>query len=263
MARIWVVVPAYNEEDGLPKVVEAVHQNLTADGHEVHFVVVNDGSRDRTQEVAEELSKTYPMTILHHPVNQNIGAVWRDGLTEAATQAARLPPHADGSKNLIFTCEGDNTCDMSILKEMAHRLIEGYDIVMASRYQRGGRIDGFPFMRRVYSWVINWMLRILYPLPGATDYSIFVRGYRAAIVQRALAYYGADFIESVGFVANAEVLVKMRRFDPRCASISMYYCYQQKGGGSKLNVRKTITEYFRFFLRNRRTAIKYRNKSIA
>jgi dolichol-phosphate mannosyltransferase len=252
MSRIWIIIPAFNEEDGLPQVVEAVHQSLAPLKRPVHFVVVNDGSVDRTQEVAERLAETYPVTILRHPVNLNIGAVWRDGLTEAARRAA--------PGDLIFTCEGDNTCDMAILREMVRRLDAGDDVVMGSRYQRGGRIDGFPFMRRVYSWVINWMLRLMYPLRGATDYSIFVRGYRAEILQKALAHYGADLIESVGFVANAEVLVKLRKFHPRASSVSMYYCYQQKGGGSKLNVKKTITEYFRFFLRNCRTAKKYHDK---
>lgn len=253
MSHVWVIVPAYNEEEGLPQVLPTVHENLTADGHTVHFIVVNDGSSDRTQEVAEELSQTYDVTILAHETNLNVGAVWRDGLTEAANRA--------GTEDLIFTCEGDNTCDMSILREMSKRLDGGDDIVMASRYQSGGKIDGFPFMRRVYSWVVNWMLRIMYPLRGATDYSIFVRGYRAPIVQKAIAFYGQDLIESIGFVANAEVMIKMRRFKPRASSVSMYYCYQQKGGGSKLNVKKTITEYFQFFMRNHRTAKKYASKS--
>ena len=255
MAKVWVVVPAYNEETGLPQVVEAVSASLTGAGHAVEFVVVNDGSRDRTQEVAEALARDHALRIVRHETNLNIGAVWRDGLTEAA----RLADDGD----LIFTCEGDNTCDMAILVEMVRRLQESDDIVMASRYQKGGRIDGFPFARRVYSVVVNAMLRLMYPLRGATDYSIFVRGYRAELVKKALAFYGDDLIESVGFVANAEVLIKMRRFRPRASSVSMYYCYQQKGGGSKLKVGKTIAEYFQFFLRNWRCARRYRHKPLS
>ncbi len=254
MANVWVVVPAYNEEEGLAQVVPAVSQSLTEANHVAHFVVVNDGSRDRTQDVAEALANEYNLTIVRHETNLNIGAVWRDGMTQALAEAR------DG--DLIFTCEGDNTCDMAILKEMTRRLETTDDVVMASRYQKGGRIDGFPFMRRVYSWVVNWMLRLMYPLRGATDYSIFVRGYRASLLRRAFEHYGADLIESVGFVANAEVLIKLRKFKPKASSVSMYYCYQQKGGGSKLNVKKTILEYFQFFRRNARTAAKYRDQPI-
>lgn len=255
MPKVFIVVPAYNEEEGLPRVIEEIHGVLSKEGHEYLFVVVNDGSRDRTREVAEEYARKYPVEIINHPTNLNVGAVFRNGLTRAAELAE--------PDDVLLTTEGDNTCDASIFAEMVAKIArDGCDAVAATRYEKGGRIDGFPPMRRVYSWGINTMLRVMYPTRGISDFSIFMRAYRADLIQRSIAYYGEDWIESAGFVANAEILIKARVFKPRCASVPMYYRYQVKSGGSKLNVKKTILGYFQFFRRLARTRRKYAGKPL-
>src|SRR5690606_34317688 len=116
---------------------------------------VNDGSKDRTREVAEEYAKRMPVEIINHSPNQNVGAVFRNGLTLAASKA--------GDNDVILTTEGDNTCESSIFAKMIRLILDdGCDAVAATRYTKGGRIEGFPPMRRLYSWGINWMLRIMY-----------------------------------------------------------------------------------------------------
>lgn len=251
--NVYCVLPAYNEEKGLPLVIKDLHEKCAELDREAHFVVVNDGSKDRTQEVAEEAAKTYSVEIIRHETNKNVGAVFRNGLTRAAERAKPT--------DYIWTLESDNTSTPDLYTRMIQRLDEGHDIVTGSRYQKGGSITGFPFTRRVYSWGINTMLRFLYPIPGVTDYSIFARGYQADVVQRSLAFYGDDWIESVGFVANAEILIKARKLKIKGSSVSMHYRYEQ-AGGSGLNVKKTITEYFQFFSRLRACAKKYKDKPV-
>jgi dolichol-phosphate mannosyltransferase len=255
VSKVFIVVPAYNEEEGLPRVLDEVHDVLEKAGHEHLFVVVNDGSRDRTREVAEKYAEKMPVHIINHETNLNVGAVFRDGLTYAAEKA--------DPGDVILTTEGDNTCESSIFVEMIALILKnGCDAVAATRYEKGGRIDGFPPMRRVYSSGINWMLRIMYPIKGISDYSIFMRAYKADLIQRSIEYYGRDWIESVGFVANAEMLIKARVFKPKCDSVPMYYRYQVKSGGSKLNVKKTILGYFEFFKRLKKTEKKYEKKKV-
>lgn len=253
--KVFIVVPAYNEEEGLPRVLDEIHDALTKDKLPHLFLVVNDGSKDRTREIALEYAERMPVEVIDHETNLNVGAVFRDGLTRAAELAA--------PDDIILTTEGDNTCDPAIFTRMIRRIRKGSaDCVAATRYEQGGRIEGFPPMRRLYSWGINWMLRILYPIRGISDYSIFMRAYRADLIQRSIAYYGEDWIESAGFVANAEILIKARILRPRCSSCPMYYRYGVKAGGSKLNVKKTIIGYFEFFQRLRRTAKRHAGKPI-
>lgn len=252
--KVYIVVPAYNEEEGLPRVLDEIHAVLEEARLDHHFIVVNDGSRDRTREVAEEYATRLSVEVINHPTNLNVGAVFRNGLTRAAEQAA--------ANDVILTTEGDNTCDPAIFTRMIRLIRRGRDAVAATRYDKGGRIEGFPPMRRLYSWGINWMLRIMYPIRGISDYSIFMRAYRADLIRRSIAFYGEDWIESPGFVSNAEILIKARALGPRCASVPMYYRYGVKAGGSKLNVRRTILGYFEFFQRLRRTQRRFAGKPV-
>ncbi|MBN1518078.1 glycosyltransferase family 2 protein [Candidatus Sumerlaeota bacterium] len=252
-AKVFVVFPAYNEETGLPAAMNEIKELLTKMEREFLFIVVNDGSKDRTQEVAEEAARTMPVEIIRHDVNKNVGAVFRNGLTRAA-QLAR-------PEDIILTTEADNTCAPEIFEEMIQAIEQGKDVAVATRYEKGGQIVGFPFMRRIYSYWINLMLRVMYPVQGCSDYSIFMRAYRAEVIQQSIEFYGEDWIESVGFVANAEILIKARIFKLKGYSAGMLYRYSAKAGASKLNVKKTIMEYFQFFARLRRCAKRHAAKT--
>jgi dolichol-phosphate mannosyltransferase len=249
MSKTYIVIPAYNEEHGLPPLLATIKRLMAEDGRDYGVLVVNDGSRDRTRDVALEAARAMPLEVLDHEVNRNVGAAFRTGLTEACRRAA--------ADDVIVTIEGDNTNDPSIVLALLRKLDEGFDVVVASRYRQGGCFQGFPFKRRLCSHGVNTMLRVMYPIRGIRDYSIFYRAYRAAVLQKALARYGRDFIESVGFVSNAEMLIKLRPFGIRGAEVPLRYLYDRKAGASKMRVGRTILEYFEFFRRLRRTHRKY------
>ena len=101
MSKVLVVIPAYNEEESLPGVLTEIRKVLEAEGHGYRFIVVNDGSTDRTREIAEAFARSMPLEIINHPSNLNVGAVFRNGLTRAAELAE--------PQDLVLTTEGDNT----------------------------------------------------------------------------------------------------------------------------------------------------------
>lgn len=241
-AKIYCVIPAYNEEDGLPPLLDALKALFEKHQREYLLFVVNDGSRDRTLERAREAAARMPIEIVNHETNLNVGAVFRDGIT-AAAKVAR-------PNDVIVTLEGDNTNDPSIVVTMVDKLItEGLDVVVASRYRKGGKFIGFPFKRRILSNGINTLMRIIYPVKGVSDYSIFFRAYRASLLQQAIEYYKEKFIECPGFVSNAEMLVKCRRFGLKAGEVPLLYKYDLKKGGSKMKIKKTILEYYGFYQR--------------
>jgi len=84
-----------------------------------------------------------------------------------------------------------------------------------------------------------------FPIPGVSDYTIFYRAYRIGIIRKAVRAYGMfGLIQSRGFVANAEFLVKLSLFTTRISEIPFTYDYGQKKGSSKIGVIRTIAEYF-------------------
>src|ERR1035438_9911326 len=99
--------------------------------------------------------------------------------------AARAEPG-----DCIFIMEGDGTSDLSVMPEMARRIYGGDDVVIASRYIRGGGYRNFPLQRTWGSNLVNLVLSVFFHVRGITDYTIFYRAYRAEAVQSALGHYG-------------------------------------------------------------------------
>lgn len=128
--NVLVVLPAYNEEEALPKTVAEL-QGLPA-GFEL--LVVNDGSRDRTAEVADRLAETsrVPLHVVHLPGNHGIGAAVQTGYRFAA---------ARGRFDYVIQFDSDGQHDPAALLPMVDKCRrEGLDLCVGSRFLGG---DGF------------------------------------------------------------------------------------------------------------------------
>ncbi len=231
----WILLPAFNEAAGLPELLEAVEQ---ADrGRCWHTIVVDDGSRDATGEVARGFATRMPLTVLVHSENRGLAAAIRTGLEHACREAS--------SEDAIVTMDADNTHRPDQIPAMVDALDGGADVVIASRYARGARQAGVPAHRSLLSAGVGLLLRLRFGLPGVRDYSCGYRAYRADLLQRALATYGKRLIESNGFVVMAEVLVKLAPMRPRIAEVPLDLRYDRKVGASKMPAAKTISGYLR------------------
>lgn len=82
--QLTVVLPAYNEEVLLDGCVRQLHASLAALGVSAEIVLVNDGSRDRTPQIADALARDLPGVVAVHQANQGIGGAFRTG-TQRAT----------------------------------------------------------------------------------------------------------------------------------------------------------------------------------
>jgi dolichol-phosphate mannosyltransferase len=77
---IYILLPAYNEEDALRPLVEKIDRAMRELGVLYRVVVVDDGSRDATAEIGQELSADYPVNVITHRYNRGLGETIRDGL---------------------------------------------------------------------------------------------------------------------------------------------------------------------------------------
>jgi dolichol-phosphate mannosyltransferase len=233
MPNSYVIIPAYNEGPNLGAVLEQLRQLSTT--MPLVVVVVNDGSCDNTLEVAESFRDKLDLEIVTHPVNLGVPMTFYDGLVAAARRADR--------GDCIFIMEGDGTSDLKCMPEMARRVHAGDDIVVASRYIRGGGYLNFPWKRTAGSWVVNVVLSVFFHVRGITDYTIFYRAYRAEAVQQALKHYGSGFATTKSFAANLEVLLRVLPYSKRFSEVPLLYDYGLKKSQSKMNPFKTLREY--------------------
>ncbi len=233
MPKSYVIIPAYNEGPNLGAVLAQLQQ--LASTIDMGVIVVNDGSRDNTLETAESFRDKMELQIVTHAVNLGVPMTFYDGLVAAAARAE--------ANDCIFIIEGDGTSDLRLLPEMAQRVHDGDDMVVASRYIQGGGYLNFPWQRTAGSYVVNMVVSVFFHVRGLSDYTIFYRAYRGEVVQQALQRYGTGFMTTKSFAANLEVLLRVLPFSKRFSEVPLLYDYGLKKSKSKMNVLKTLREY--------------------
>jgi len=149
---VTVVIPTYNEAQNLPELIPGLEQTLQNENHKLTIVIVDDNSPDGTAQVARELGSIYGNIVVHErPAKLGIGSAIRDGLCLALSN-----PTCD----TVITMDGDLSHDpqevISLLKES-----ENADLVVGSRYIKGGQVIGWPLHRRVISRVANYICVLL------------------------------------------------------------------------------------------------------
>lgn len=83
MSKLTIIIPAYNEAQGLPKTLEAIQTMITEQGWSV--IVVNDGSTDATPQILADVQDQLSITVLHHRTNRGYGAALKTGIQAAQT----------------------------------------------------------------------------------------------------------------------------------------------------------------------------------
>jgi len=136
--HLSVVIPAYNEEKRLPKTLAEVNRYLRQQKYDYEILVVNDGSKDRTVEVAKSLIPTIKnLKVTGYEKNQGKGFAVRFGMLEA-TGDYRL-----------FT-DADNSTSIDQIEKMWPEFEKGFDIVIGSRDIKGAVLDPpQPWLRHI------------------------------------------------------------------------------------------------------------------
>jgi glycosyltransferase involved in cell wall biosynthesis len=139
---ISICVPAFNEEKSLHETVEELIKSLSSHVHQLEIIVVNDGSSDRTPEVAQRLVKDCPQVkVLHHKNNLGIGSSYRDALAIAR-----------GDYFTWFPADLENSAEQFIksLPYLAKDTIITYHHIGFDRRTALRRM-----ISRVYTWILN------------------------------------------------------------------------------------------------------------
>ncbi|MBI3556988.1 MAG: glycosyltransferase family 2 protein [Deltaproteobacteria bacterium] len=203
---ITVILPVFNERDNIRPLLSEIEQALAPIHRSYEIIAVDDGSRDGSAQLLEELAREKP----------NLNVVFlRQNFGQAAAFDAGFR-HASG--RIIVTMDSDLQNDPLDIPKMIRVLEEGSDFVSGWRKKRQ---DGF-FLRTVPSRVANWLIRLV-TKTKVHDLGCSLKVYRREITDE-LKLYGemhrfiAVLVESFG-ARVAEVEVNHR---PRHAGVSKY-----------------------------------------
>jgi dolichol-phosphate mannosyltransferase len=239
----WIVLPAYNEEDALPLLLTSIFKTFAEAKREVTVVVVNDGSQDGTRDRVLEFGLKYPVHLLDNPKNMGLAETIKLGLIEACKIAA--------PEDVIITMDADNTHPAGLALRMSRTIIEGGDVVIASRFQNGSRVRGVSFPRKALSILGSLYFRILFPMEGVKDYTCGYRAYRAILIQRLFKKYGTKLTSERGFSCMVDILLRLREEDPIVVEVPLILRYDLKPTLSKMRVFTTIRDSILLGLRRR------------
>jgi hypothetical protein len=163
-----VVIPAYNEEDGIAETVErvlAVKPALAEIGLGLELLVVDDGSKDRTGEIVQGyVARHEGVRLLRHDPNRGYGAALKTGF-------------AAGCGDLLAFLDADGTYPPTSLPDLCLEALNGADVVVGSR--RSGAESGMPLVRKVGNFVWANLVTALSGQPvvdPASGMRVFKRG---------------------------------------------------------------------------------------
>jgi len=227
--QLSVFFPAYNEEENVPIVVEKALKLLPQVADEYEVIIVDDGSRDRTGEVAERLSRAHPsVRVIHHDRNLGYGAALRSGF-----RAARYPWVA-------FT-DSDGQFDFTDIERFLP-FTRSADLILGYRLQRADSA-----IRRLYTF--GWALipRLLLGL-DVRDYSCGFKLIRKSVVEAVEPLQGEEKVYQI------EMLVKAKRKGFRFAEVGVHHYPREFGQQTGANlgvVTRSIREMFDLYRRLR------------
>lgn len=217
--RTTIVLPTYNEAENLPKLVSALF-SLPLD---VAVLVVDDNSPDGTGMMADELSKQHPgkVAVLHRAGKLGLRSAYIEGFRKAFELGA----------DAVVQMDADFSHDPAVLTEMARR-IDSYDVVIGSRYVKGGSLARrWPLWRKALSAFGNTYARTIlgFPLRDVTT------GYRMWR-REALQNMPLDRIRSNGYIFLVEMAYVAYLMGYDIAEVPIHFADRRRGK-SKMSLK--------------------------
>jgi len=242
--RCFIILPCFDEEKNINPLIHSIDRVLRP---EILYkiIAVNDGSHDRTSEVLKDLSADYPVKVLEHRINMGLGVALRTGLLAAAEEAL--------DDDFVVIMDSDSTHDPKHVLDMLIAARKA-DVVVGSRYVKGGVQLNVPLHRVILSKMVNLFVGKLFRLPVKDATSGF-RCFRADLIKRLCDTFGSRIIESNGFEASLELLFKAVHSGGFVDEVPILLDYGRKGGDSKMHLFSTVVSYLVLLFRYRRLNI--------
>lgn len=200
-----VIIPAYNEEHRLPRSLQAIDRFLQTQPYAAEVLIVENGSSDRTTEVAEAFALTHPyVRVLHSEKGK--GAAVRLGMLEATGQYR-------------FMCDADLSMPIEEVAKFLPPVLGDYGVAMASREAPGAHRYNEPWYRHIMGRVFNWIVRML-AIPQFQDTQC---GFKCFEARAAEDVFRLQAMNGLGFDVEAVAIALARGYTVVEIPINWYF----------------------------------------
>ena len=217
-----VFFPAYYDEKNIDKVVhKAVEVVESMNPKDYEIIIIEDGSPDKTGEVADALAVLYPkVRVIHHPKNLGYGATLRDGFLNA-------------KMDYVFYTDGDNQFDLDEMKKFV-ALIPFSDIVVGYRKEKQ-----YSLYRKFTSLCYNYLLRLIFDI-HYWDIDCAFKLFKADLFKKIE-------IKSIDAFIDAEIMLKAEQLGYTVTELGVKHLPRVDGistGARPSVIFRTIKEVF-------------------
>lgn len=227
-----IIIPAYNEESRLPSTIEQVFSFLQGQTYSTEVLVVENGSKDRTFEIATEFSKRYPNLYVFQEKQKGKGNAVRHGMLEARGEYR-------------FMCDADLSMPIAELNKFLPPVLNGVDIAIASREAKGAVRHNEPYLRHLTGRVFNNLIRLLV-LPGLQDTQCGFKCFRAQVAENIFQYQTLT-----GWSFDVEILHVAQRNGYKIHEVPIHWYFSPD---TKISILKDSLHMFMDLLTIRRNA---------
>ena len=187
--ELSIVVPLYNEEDSLRPLYEAITRAVAPLGISFEIVFVDDGSRDGTVSIADEIARSDPRVCL---------VKFRRNYGQTPAMAAGI---AQASGDVIVTMDGDLQNDPADIGALLSKIDAGNDIVVGWRFDRQDKLVS----RKIPSRIANALIAKVTGVP-IKDNGCSLKAYRATLIKKIPLYSEMHrFIPAMASIAGPKI----------------------------------------------------------
>jgi dolichol-phosphate mannosyltransferase len=236
MKKALFVIPSYNEKENIRKLVPQIFSIVKPiENWDIHILVVDDNSPDKTADEVKILQKTYKN--LHLLMGQ------KEGLGKAYTRGFEW-----GKNNIrpfvFFEMDADLQHDPKEIPHFLKKIEQGADFVIGSRYIKGGSIpQAWGIMRKIYSIPGNFVIRLGFMKLSITDWTGGYRAIKSWVIEKA----DAHIKKYNGYVFQMALLDFAIKQDAKIAEIPIQFL-ERTDGESKINSSSYIKSIFLYIL---------------
>lgn len=215
-----VVVPTYNERDNLRHALERIREVSAGTRLPLHTLIVDDDSPDGTGELADRLAGEYPdVEVLHRAVKEGLGKAYIAGFRHAMATGA----------DLLFEMDADLSHDASYLPHFVRLIEQGADVVLGSRYVKGGGVENWPLSRKLISRGGCLYAQLVLGLPYR-DLTGGFKCFRRAVLETI----DLDAIDTRGYGFQVEMTYRAHKLGFKVVELPIIFV-DRKVGESKMS----------------------------
>lgn len=224
MSKIYIVIPTYNERGNIEKLIAKI---FALNIENLNVLVVDDNSPDKTGELVLDLKAQYPrLELLSRQTKDGLGRAYLAGFDYALKHGA----------DYIFEMDADFSHDPKYLPDFL-KAIQSADLVLGSRYAKGGGVNNWNMVRRLISRFGNVYARTILGL-SYHDLTGGFKCYRRAVLEKI----GLTDFSSVGYNFQIETTYKVHLAGFKIVEIPIIFT-ERAEGKSKFSL-KIIFESF-------------------